>query len=500
MIKAVRSNLVEVQHELSTFALKIGHKLSAGINKICILWKAFLNKTAELYKNAFQIIPCTLRRITTGLKYVADFPMPHLEQQKVRVLMEKFIGFSLTSQIYYGPKPVINEQIEKLKEMIARGDPEAKHMKTLLKRCEDPKFHRGKFDGHDTICLEKANFELAKEYLVDLAEFYNTKHFDRVNKSIMDYCGLNFYEAVIAEVLARTIAYNTHLDGQTLPLPVLRDDGTYGIAKFKIKLYCLGDELPAYILECEEKDEHGKDKYNPWFVVRGTETSSVKTKDGKKIKMGGWESFLADTIPPDGVGDGVVDKCLRHHKTFTLNGKKIVQPSLSKVFANRKFKLAGHSLGGNLVNQIGAHLYDNVEKVYGFCGPGVTKRIYEIWESKSKPGDDKLFNIAPKGDLVPAAGEKLIGKHLALKHLTKPKEADFVHVHVLMCLTQPFTLQLVDNRLEEKQIGRVAMETVRRSIGYVVRKTMEKVLRWEFPDWYTNRDIFMINPLDLYAK
>lgn len=467
------------------------YKLEKTVVRIVSLWTAFVQKVKQMCAVARKILPGSMNRITTGEEYTARFPLPSEGSQNIINLMERFTGYQLTSETYYNASPITYEQREKMGEIIRRNDGYGAAMNQLLDRCANPKFTRKRFDGEDVRALDRVNFELLKDFIPDLTDFFNSRHMDSLQNDIENRFNFDYYDSVIAEILARTVAYNGYLDGETLSLPVLLDDGTYEEAEFTIKLYRLGDELPAYVLEC--KDEEGRDRFHPWFVVRGTETNNAVNQDGSRARTAGYESILADFIDPDGVAEGIVDKSIQYGRLIynTNNNEYNEQESLAELFQGRQFKLTGHSLGGAIVNHITAHLYDNVEVAFGFSAPGVSDATKNLWDSHC-PDESKIINIQAQGDGVPAAGKRLIGTHLALTHLLKPENADAMHVHVLMCLTKPFTLQFIDKELEEEQTGRKAAEIARRTLGTMLKWVSNK-LNWQLPDWYVNRHIFRIN-------
>lgn len=486
----IRRDLVAIQNKCQRIAYSGTKKLEQIKRKICAIWKNFAEKVSHSVQTARRILPGSLNRITTGDKYSAHFRMPASEEggNPLIPLMEKFSQYDLTSERYYNSSPLSDQQKEKLAEMATRNDEDAVRAERLLEKCKDAKFTHKKFKGDDHIAFDRANFELLRDLMPEMVQFLNSGHFDAMQTDIREKFGFNYYQAVVAEMLARTIAYNSNLDGEKITLPVQLENGVYAEAEFSIKLYCLGDELPAYFLEC--KDEDGNDLHAPWFVVRGTETNNSKS-EGKKIRRAGYESVLADFIHPGGVGDGVVDKsiCCTKQVYDAKQEAMVDQPTLQELFANgRQVLLTGHSLGGAIVNQITARMYNNIKQAYAFSAPGVSDATKQFWDLSS-PDDSKLINLQVQGDAVPAAGKNLIGTHVALTHLIKPAKASPVHKHVLMCLTKPFTLQYIDKEAEEEQVGRVVAEFARRTFGKGLRFVSKK-LDWSLPDWYQNRHVF----------
>lgn len=472
-----------------------GGALKKIAKKVHHLFQATVRQISRANQEIRAIVPGSKNRIVLGAGFNANFTTPVSEE--LIQLMDKFMTYALTSEAHYQPLPITPAQRQQLEMMINENahQDDVKYMKAFLQRCdENPGFSPRCFDGHDYACIEKASFELIKEFTKELPLFFNAGVMTPVQEGIKREFHMSYYEAVIAEILARSIAYKARLHGEKMMLPVHLEDGQYGLAEFAISLYFLGDQLPAYVLEC--KDQDGKDLHHPWFVVRGTDANASKTEDGHRLKVGTFESVLADTINPDGIGEGVVDGCLYSGKEVHIRSQLYTQNSLASLFKNRKFKLSGHSLGGTIVGQMATFLYHHVEAAYAFSAPAASDRTAEQWTKKSKEDEYKLFNIQPQGDPFAGAGKRLIGEHIAITPLAGPIE-NAVRAHVAMSLTKPFEIHAVDKKLEEAQTSRQAIELTRRVIGCLMRGVMEVVLRWDLPEWYKRRDIFLIDDLTL---
>lgn len=376
-----------------------------------------------------------------------------------------------------------HEMRRKLKRMLKKRSKHIATVEGLITKCQSPKFQRKHFNGHELIVFDRATFELVKEWTPRMTDLFNSGRLDGMAQEIQDKFGWDYCEALIAKMLAQTVAYNTRLHGRHLTLPVKNAEGVYENREYTIRRYLLGEGLPTYVLEC--LDEEGRDIAKPWMVVRGTETSNVKTTEGKNARPAAFESLMADIMHEEGVAEGVLEANMQHGRV--IKGKP--QESLMHLFSNRQFNLSGHSLGGNIVNQLAAHFYHNVSHAYGFSSPGVSNAIAKLWEQNAK-GDaaKKLFNLQTEGDMVPAAGKRLIGEHFAIDPLLKPHKADAIHHHVLFVLNKPFKICKIDKKAEEKQIGRIAMEFTRVSLGTIAKKVMKK-LKWSLPEWHVTRNI-----------
>ena len=179
------------------------------------------------------------------------------------------------------------------------------------------------------------------------------------------------------------------------------------------------------------------------------------------------------------MAEGIVDHAIVLGGTFGNGERK----DLLELFEGQFFKLAGHSLGGNIVNQMTMRLSKHIKQAYAFSAPGVSELVARQWELKGID-NSKLINIQTEGDGVPAAGKKLIGTHVAYTHLNRPENANSEQMHVLMCLTKPFKMQLIDKHAEENKVGRRFIESARSTVGPVVGEKVAKVIiKQPPPSW-----------------
>lgn len=452
-------------------------------NKATLLNSKAVNLNKSISEKAKATVSGMTSRKKTGNELTAKFPLYPTEPGTI-ASFSKFANYRLTSESYYDDKPVSEEITGKLQEIKSKGGELGAKAEKLLKRCENPKFTRASFDGDDLHVYNLATFELVKEFSKDLCVLINSKHLEPIANEIAQTFKFDYYQAVVAEVLARSIAYNPHLDGETIPLPVKMPDGNYEIANFTVKLYYLGDELPSYVMEC--KNDKGEDLHNPWLVARGTDTSNPKTAVAQRNKTGCVESVLADLVHQDGVAEGIIDDGVVFGGKFADGTKQ----DLLELFENRQFNLTGHSLGGCIVNQAATVLNKNVNQAFAFGAPGVSERI-GTWWNEAKFDNTKLVNIQTEGDLVPASGKKLIGTHIAYTPLEMPANPNASLMHIMMCLTKPFKLQHVDIEKETIQPGRIFTEKARARIGTIFSKLASAFNR--LPEWSTSTRVTSIN-------
>lgn len=440
-------------------------------------------------------------RKTEGAEFTAEFS-PYTAKPEAIDPLSKFVNYRLTSERFYDKKVIGDEIKTKLNDMINEkealaeanepfdADERAEKEKLgekaaqLIERSKNKKFKRSKFDGDNAEVYDKATFELVKEFTNDLCLLFNSQHLQPTADKINEKFDFDYYQAVIGEVLARSIAYNPHLDGQTMSLPVKNDDGTYEMAEFTITQYFLGEGLPSYILEC--KDSDNKDLHHPWFVVRGTDTTNPKTSDARRHKTGCVESVLADFVHMEGVAEGLIDDAIVFGGTFA-DGTKT---DLLEIFEGRQFNLTGHSLGGCIVNQMATILNKNVNQAFAFGAPGVSQRI-ATWAQKENDENfniNKLVNIQTEGDFVPSVGRKLIGTHVALTPLAMPRHPNASHMHVLMVLTKPFKMQKIDISAESDKPSRILAEKARVKAGAVISR-LAGTFNKKLPTWSASRKV-----------
>lgn len=382
------------------------------------------------------------------------------------------------------------------KEGLERAKEELKPYQLLLEKVRDSKITRKDFDEDDWKVMDTVNFELATEYFSGLVGLFNSPWMihSGLQVKVMERFNIDYNESVVAESLSLALAYIENIDGKKISLPLFDyETRQYRPVEYQIKKTTIGDNLPCYVLEAEDPS------VTPWFIIRGTQSFTNISKNGNECRTGSLESMLADSLDPECISRNVLNKSLVKRPIVFENGRYVQKESLSDIFMKwkgegKQVKLAGHSLGGTLVNALSVEFFDQIEKAYAFSAPGVSYETAERWHEVVKENEDqaaqKLINYDYEGDIVPAGGKVLVGSHFAVESLHEWVPEGLHDSHVRSRLNRDFKIYQVDVKAENKKFARGFCEKLRIITGLCFR-----VLLWCFdrkflPDWWRNRKIY----------
>lgn len=378
----------------------------------------------------------------------------------------------------------------------------------FLEKNNHPKMSCKDFDENDWAVMDLVRFEQAKKFFGELSSVFNSDWAfgSRLRNQMQANFNVDYYESVIAENLALTLAYIEGLETKTILLPVYdRKSKKYVSTTFKVKSTRIGDALPCYILESEDH------KASPWLIVRGTSQYTGVSKDGKEYRTGGFESVLADTLDHQCIVRNVLNKSLISRPIVREGGRLVQKESIGDIFRNWKTQnkrvcLAGHSLGGAIVNALTVEFYDQVKTGYSFSSPGVSVETAERWESlgeKAKKHDlhknrknqiemhaRKLVNYDYEGDFIPSGGRRLIGNHLAVKSTKHAGVIGLYETHVLSHLNNDCLIQKVDVVKENHKLARYLCEKLRIVVGKCFRFLLGFFNKKYVPDWWKQRHAY----------
>lgn len=373
-----------------------------------------------------------VKRAKTETSVTISGILPHNYSTRA---VEAFHAFDVVPKVPFDTPPLTKSQLAKALEL-KEGALVAIHSQKKATR-ED-------FDQNAWKALDRVNFALTQEHLENLCELFNIPY----HKAIEEF---DIHEALIAETLAKALAYTENLDGQTIKLPVKTPEGKYTLKEFTISKLVLGENLPCYILRSEGE--------KTWVVPRGTEIATKKT-EGVEHRQGAMESILAD-CDPEGIGYKALKSTEFINSLFQEKGQLLI---------------AGHSLGGLIANELAARYPGKVEHAYGFSAPGIS---HETFKASSKVAlDKKITNFQVEGDLVPSAGRHVVGRNFAVA----TKAQDAIHAHLEHNLNRPkVTCTLIDNEKESQKLLRRVSEATRKNIGGVLLKA--SALFKKAPDW-----------------
>jgi hypothetical protein len=356
----------------------------------------------------------------------------HPSDKNHQATITSFHSFDVVPRVPFDTPPLTQAQHNKAQELGLEG---------LLKIQIKPKATRQDFDRTAWKALDTVNFALTQEHLETLCDLFNSPYHEETLQAFEEHG--NWNEALVAETLAKALAYTEELSGKTIKIPVLSADNHYELKEFTIDLWHLGDELPCYVLSRENEQS--------WIIPRGTEIATKKT-EGIEHREGAMESILAD-CDPKGIAHTVLENA---QKSGFL--EVIFKQTSDTVI------IAGHSLGGLIANELTARFPDKVAHAYGFSAPGISKETYN---SLADNLQTKITNFQTEGDLVPSAGRYCIGKNFAVSS----EAPDAIHAHLQHNLNRPSTrLTLIDNDKENEKLMRRVSEATRKTMGGAILK------------------------------
>lgn len=341
----------------------------------------------------------------------------------------------------------------------------------LLAKSAPKEAKKGLWDRVHWRKFEAININLIKKYVKSLNVLFGTTYLDKIQKNIRDKFGVDYKESLIAQLLSLSLAYNAPQDGDIIPLPTKRPDGSYSLCNYEVSTLILGDNIPYYVLMPQE------DAVEPWIVFRGT-VAYTKTDAKGELKQGARESINADLAHRDGVGYGLIDKALKDKSVNSLTAK------LREIESRGvKCKVTGHSLGGVLSKDFGVKAARYVDQVYTFGAPWVSKETHTLWSKALKQGtkQQKIVNWIIDGDPVGCVGSYPVGTYIVTNpvgariagdrynaHEPAPLELSTSFWHQQNILSGwNFDAQLMDVENEGQKYLRAITEKVRYFAGKV---------------------------------
>lgn len=370
----------------------------------------------------------------------------HSPDQKA---IKDFHGFDVVPKVPFDIPPLTPSQHRKAVEL---------NQEKLVSAQNNPKATRDDFDRSTWQQLDTVNFALTQDHLQSLCDLFNSGYHEQTTAAFQEHGDWN--ESLIAETLAKALAYTEGLSGKTLQIPVKKGE-KYELTEYTIQKFALGQNLPCYVLTAEGEKS--------WIVPRGTEIATKK-QEGVEHRQGSMESILADCDPK-----GIASKVLE-------DAKKTRQ--LEEIFyhAGDNAVVAGHSLGGLLANELAARYPDKLAHSYGFSAPGISRSTFNSLTNDQKELlATKVTNFQTEGDLVPSAGHHYIGKNFAVS----TQAPDAIHAHLQHNLNRPgVSLTVIDNRLESQKLMHKLSETTRKGVGGVALK-ITTLFSKNRPSWTT---------------
>lgn len=339
-------------------------------------------------------------------------PLDSRQKAKAVQMREEWHAKSLSPQLSEEERRNARQQAQQFKRLLEL---------TSAKRTTMMDFDREAWATYDAL-----NFALIQEHFLNLDTHFASPAF--VNE--LSSWGVDLAEAMVAEILAKSLAYTQGLDGKEIFLP-----GRRGMESYTIREFHFGKNLPGYILEPQGQFSQA------WVIARGTQPMLKKDVLGE-LRKGARESIKADLHPESITRDAI--------------NKALMQDAVRNIFATRTVKLAGHSLGGALVSDLATRYPDKVSKVYTFSAPGMGRFELDRWNETL---DTALIAFDMQGDLVPCAGLYLKGLHI---EIAQDLHHHPITKHNALALNKPFKAAIVDNNRENARKSRLRMAALQR--------------------------------------
>lgn len=258
--------------------------LSASFNDQKVKLGKSLGKLKEGMKEHMEVFTGAFNRITVGSE--VELKLPTHNDKDTQQKIDAVTQFNVTPKDPLSPKSLDKEQIAKAKELLndltkPLTPAQMNGLESLIKKEGIPRIF---WSEKDVKALDDVNFALIQD------------HFINLNECLKDFPenmhGIDFQESLIAETLAKSLAYTQVRDGHTIKIPVRQENETFELKEFEIKSLKMGHALPCYSLT-PKNDE----KATAWLVVRGTENLIGK---GRK---GAFESVAADFLSKTGLAE-----------------------------------------------------------------------------------------------------------------------------------------------------------------------------------------------------
>lgn len=404
------------------------------------------------------------------------------------------------------------EQSEKVKDtaQVQYYDTRINVLKNLLALDVKKKATRHDFNEADWNMIDEIDYAILQEHFARLNSFFNAEWYQSMphHNKLKRGFNIDYRESIIAEILAFTVAYVQNLDGKTLNLPIYdHEKEIFRLVPYTLTAATLGDNLPYYILESDDP------MAQTWVAVRGTQRFRKLARKDVEVRMGSTESIISDILDPKCLARHIINKALVARPIVNKdaekqNAKYQQKESLEDIFmklkaSNKRIVLVGHSLGGTIVNTLGAEFAEiGIEQfvVYGFSAPGVSKQIADKWNGllkKNATADKnaasiplpKIINFDHHGDLVPALGKFLIGDHFAVEALSTAYEKGLYKSHVQRHLWNNCDIHQVDIVKENNKLERKIADFFRIIIGKLVQAIMV-ISKSKFPDWWIRKNFY----------
>ena len=354
--------------------------------------------------------------------------------------------------------------------------------------------------------LSSVNLDLVKEHLKDIADLANKIE----SRPQLDHLGIDYYETEIYDTLARGLAFidkrllKPLLEDSSLQVPIKQVDGTFVLKPFHVERFNLSGG---------EKTDMGSidhDKGHPIFFLK-----PVDQEDAPMIVARG--TLLADdgtdgayvSVQADGRKDLSMKWIMQNNELRTKMEDMVAEN-------NKKFKVCGHSLGGNIAATLCVANPDLIDSAITISAAHVSKDVYNIWKKIPQKLRPKIDNIFVEGDLIPSGGRRILGMAIGAKQIDNKNIHNPVDRHLKPFNNTKVQYYALDKEKEQKKIGRTLASTSVTFLGRLIqdKKAAKKLTSHQVSEGtrkklLSNMDAFVniydkansaIDPINLFSE
>ncbi|GAB4235598.1 MAG: hypothetical protein Tsb0021_15170 [Chlamydiales bacterium] len=348
----------------------------------------------------------------------------------------------------------------------------------IIPYLETNSYDLNSLSGKQWKALDVVHFELTQNKLLLAAQLLNSTSVNEVRELLAKHFNVDFSKALVSEILAKNLAYTLDQGGKILSIPIKQQNGFYLMIEYTVREFTVGDNLPVYILEADQKEVVAP----PFMVIRGTETTFNR--------KGSIESLQMDLLDAEGIAVEPLYKSLALDK----NEKSIHYFFDKWEKEGKKPIITGHSLGGFLSLWIGVHFLSKIDGVFTFNSPGVSNSLVQIYREQCKKSDtpnpqDKIVNFVREGDPVSGLESHFIGQSIETWPSNSTNDKGIQEIHSEYILLGAFNAQKIDCEKEQENTHRRRLNMVRQLASYCLKNS--DIFKTT-PDWWTQKSEYLV--------
>ncbi len=381
-----------------------------------------------------------------------------LDRNKLDCSEKNLVKFHAKPQIP-GGRIYLSKQKQKILSEWVKNSSDLEGVKGLSEKHSRNIFSLGDLSTEESKLLNVLNFRAIQDHLKNVTEILNDEKF-QISIYSQEVKNYNYKNAIIAEILAKCLAYLDNLEGQSIDIPV-EIEGKMKLVSYQIEKDYLGDKLPYYVLQPIPDRIHNHHQYATpeevqqyakiWIDIRGTAFIKKEGKEGVE------ESIAADFKDEKGVSALPV---------WQKSGELLIKLTKLSKGINKNIQITGHSLGGTLAQVMSVIFHPFIYQTFAFNSPGVDEQIYQLYEKNLNLDEQKSISVFHRhGDFISSASPKRIGQNYEFQLIGKNKESNNAFIkHLEMVLTAPHHAREVDLKKDERNTFRRFSEWSRRNI------------------------------------